>query len=291
MTIVIALIAICLSLLTTPTEAKGKCIPFPSSNRHFLDGIEGGVCKSLLEAAGFTHYWLDGDDIPNVPTSDDPDIVYDPFVVGAQCVSETFYLYEQPTRRMVNIFTANEPSPLCQNVLTTISCLHDIKICDPELDIDVYATETIKKPCGWLCDMVHQDIGDFCTANDLAFFSNHGIELQLQPGMAPTYFNCDSDRWAVRGAEDVQLPNGDMSCIAPLGVPTEPVAARCEQYNGGYCETVFPAGTHVYIPAGSIQSEMEAEISHASFFLNAIPTTGTCAEDTLRINCQSVFKE
>jgi hypothetical protein len=231
----------------------------------------------MLERSGYKPYfWAREALVPGVhPEGTDP--------LQSQCAAETMYEYDQLAQRLANTFSATQPSSLCQNILMQVMCLHVIPLCDPEIDVgDEYLTQGIQRPCRWTCDLLTQQIEEFCTADDISYMKSFGMTFgngisQFTPTVA---LNCASPFYS----------DDDDVCLGPRSISTDPVAARCEPYSGSTCSGVFGTSP-VYIPAGLTQSDLENTITSATIFLSAIPLedTSTCAADVVKLYCSSIF--
>jgi hypothetical protein len=273
-------LSVLFSTITAQTTGRGKCVPFPTFDGLYVNGLSKPTCASLLQGSGYKPYfWARENAVPKgYPEGTNP--------LESQCVQETMYEYDSLSQRLVNSFSPDQPTSLCQNILLTILCLHTIPLCDPDIDTgDVYITKEKHKPCRWNCELITQQVEEFCTPEDIDYLAEMGFSLgngvsQITPIVN---FDCSND--------DVYAPADSEDCVAPQFIHTAPVGARCEPYAGTICSGVF-GNAPIYIPSGLTQEDIENELATASLLLSAVPidTISSCAADATRLFCTSMFR-
>jgi len=269
----------------------GKCVPIPKWSGEYSSGYFRPACASVLEDAGYTHYWVTPDQVPRNPTVWDESTTPP---LESICLADTFYVFDAPAHRLLNSFSISQPSTVCQNLILTNVCLSNVKVCDPEVDVAEYISSERQKPCNWLCRLWHTNLDELCNLDDRVYLKAIGVDLTGDLNTVQG-LNCSSDLFAPPESDDLILPSGKPACIAPAFIRPEPQSPRCELYKSdGVCSSLYGSNTMVYIPGGTRQEDMETELAASTFMLNAIPllsSGNSCSADVFTLFCKGFFRE
>jgi hypothetical protein len=284
------------ALFFISVHGEGKCIEIQTFDRsQTFYGFSQTSSESLLFAADYTHYWVEKEDTPNGSLSD-------------SCAPHSRWILDEPVRRLSNIFSISQPSPICQQILASAVAFTQFKKCDVNVDIDEYKSNM--KPCKWFCELITEpvEIATICTKNDRDFLRNYGIDLDdlVNPGLDA--LRCDDPLiWDQNNTDSTQFDQNNYilgtefnptaatqsgSCVSTVAFnPSRIQAPTCEAYRGTACSSVFPQGTMVYVPSGVTIEEMESYTSFSKI-IAALPLHDrACAHNLIRYACTTLFSE
>jgi hypothetical protein len=275
----------------TSDPDKGRCVELRLADTYSSDilfGFSQGSCHSILLSAGYTHFWVNKNQIPDGNT-DGP------------CLQESVFVIDAPIRQVGNIFTATDPSPICQKSLAAALCLGHFRRCDPRLDTPSNGYLTNQKPCKWLCDVTREFSYDgvsdvtVCSADDRQYLAKFGIDLagqkaasgdtiEGQPPITPnglSVLDCESSIWST----------DDESCILPDMLLSRTIAPTCQVYTGTACSHIFTSGTLIYLPPGVTVAEIEQHTDFSAVMSGLPLADRSCTHLMSRQICTLLFPE
>lgn len=215
--LLLVLVTALLCLATTASAQGGKCVKFHdfearAQGPDLLNfGVQRSICGPLL-AESYDEYWVSNETLSQLTNTDE------------DCLADTQHILEGPVRAFVNTFGPDQPTSLCQKLMTMQLCLYYFPRCDSRRDM--YGTHdsagwTENKPCRWFCETFKDGAADaVCTPEDHVYMNSVGLPLANATLMPE--FNCASSRYT--DAND---------CLVLSNVMEHRPAHRCELYSGG----------------------------------------------------------